>query len=107
MVTITTTSATPKGTYPITVVFDETVSGAASGWILLPILLLPLALLRKRLTAKGAWIAASLAVALLAAAALTTGCGGGSGGSGCVSNCNPPPQTHRVTTSAVVTLIVQ
>ncbi|MGD0831747.1 MAG: chitobiase/beta-hexosaminidase C-terminal domain-containing protein [Terracidiphilus sp.] len=106
-VTITTTSATPKGTYQITVVFSETVSGAASGWILLPFLLLPLALLRKKLTAKGAWITASLAITLLAAATLSTGCGGGSGGSGCVSNCNPPPQTHQVTTSAVVTLIVQ
>jgi hypothetical protein len=63
--------------------------------------------LRKKLTAKGAWITASLAITLLAAATLSTGCGGGSGGSGCVSNCNPPPQTHQVTTSAVVTLIVQ
>jgi len=40
--TITTSSTTPKGTYQITVVFTETVSGAATSWILLPILLLPL-----------------------------------------------------------------
>ena len=51
-VTITTSSTTPKGTYQIIVVFTETVSGAASGFILLPILLLPLGFMRKKLAAQ-------------------------------------------------------
>ena len=41
-VTITTSSTTPAGTYQVTVVFAETVSGAATAGILLPFLLLPL-----------------------------------------------------------------
>jgi hypothetical protein len=103
-VTITTTSATPPGTYQITIVFTETVSGAASGWILLPILLLPLAFLRKKLAARGAWITACLGMVLLAATAFATGCGGGGGGSSYTPP--PPPQTHHVTSSGAVTLTV-
>jgi N-acetylneuraminic acid mutarotase len=101
-VTIATTSVTPPGTYQITIVFAETVSGAASGWILLPILLLPLVFLRKRLAARGAWITACLGLVLLAATAFSTGCGGGGS-----SQTQPPPQTHQVTSSGAVTLIVQ
>jgi hypothetical protein len=105
VLTIATTSATPKGTYQITVVFTETVSGAATSWILLPILLLPLVFLRKRLLAHGAWVTACLGLILLACATFcVTGCGGGGntssgGGSG--------PQTHQVVSSGVVTLTVQ
>jgi N-acetylneuraminic acid mutarotase len=105
-VTITTSATTPKGTYQITMVFTETVSGAASSWILLPILLLPLYFLRRKLAARGVWATACLGLVLLAGLALTTGCGGGGGGSGCVSNCTPPP-SHQVTTSATVTLIIK
>ncbi|MGA3080961.1 MAG: kelch repeat-containing protein [Terracidiphilus sp.] len=102
--TITTTSATPAGTYQITVVFTETVEGAASGWILLPILLLPLIILRKRLAARGAWMTACLVLVLLTACGIAiTGCGGGGGGTG----PPPPPQTHQVVSSAVVTLTIQ
>ena len=96
-VTITTSSSTPAGTYQVTVVFTETVSGAASGWILLPILLLPLVFLRKRLAARGVWITACLGLVLLAAAALSSGCGGG----------DPPPPPHQVMSSGVVTLTIQ
>ncbi len=101
--TITTSSTTPKGTYQITVVVTETVEGAAAGWILLPILLLPLMVLRKRLTARGAWMTAGLGLILLAGTAFcVTGCGGGGGGS-----APPPPQTHQVVSSKIVTLTVQ
>ncbi len=105
--TISTSSSTPKGTYQVTVVFTETVSGAASSWILLPILLLPLILLRKRLVARSVWISAGFGLVLLAATAIAcTGCGGGGGNSStCTSSC--PVQTHQVTSSATVTLIVQ
>jgi hypothetical protein len=98
--TITTASTTPAGTYQITVVFTETVSGAATSWILLPILLLPLFILRRKLAARGIWLTASLGVALLAAAAFSTGCGGGG------STTITTPQTHQATSSGSVTLII-
>ena len=100
--TITTSSNTPKDTYLVTVAFTETVSGAATSWILLPFLLLPLVFLRKRMASQGAWLTAFLGVALLAAMVFT-GCG--SGGSSYTQP--PPPQTHQVTSSSVVTLTVQ
>jgi hypothetical protein len=95
VVTITTSSTTPKGTYQIIVVFTETVSGAASGFILLPILLLPLGFMRKKLAARSIWLTASLGLVLMAAAAVTLGCGGGS------------PATHQVTSSGAVSLTIQ
>ena len=100
--TITTSSTTPKGTYQITVVFTETVSGAATSWILLPILLLPLVYLRRKLAARGVWITASLGLILLAAAAYTAGCGGG----GSSSTYTPPP-THQVISSGSVGITIQ
>ena len=99
--TITTTAATPAGTYQVTVVFTETVSGPASSWILLPILLIPLVLLRRRLAARGVWVTACFGLVLLVATAIAcTGCGGG-------GSTPPTPQTHQVTSSATITLIVQ
>ena len=98
--TITTSSSTPKGNYLITVVFVETVAGVAAGWILLPILLLPLVMLRKKLAARRAWLTACLGLLLLAASAVAiTGCGGSSG--------TTTQQTQQATTSAVVSLTVQ
>jgi hypothetical protein len=100
-VTIATTSSTPAGTYQILIVFSETLPGAGSGLIFLPILLLPLTLLRKRWAARGLRIAACLLL-LAAAATVTNGCGGSNGG-----NSTTPPETHQVTSSATVTLTVQ
>ena len=98
-VSIATTSTTPKGTYQITVVFTETVAGAASAGIFLPFLLLPLWFLRRKLKIQGAWITACMALAILAGTLLaTTGCGGGSSSSS---------QTSPATSSSVVTLTVQ
>ncbi len=102
-VTITTSSSTPAGTYQITVIFTETVSGAATSWILLPILLLPLMFLRRKLAACGVWVTACLGLVLLAGIALCSGCGGSGGG----SSTPPPPQTHQVVSSSVVTLTIQ
>jgi sugar lactone lactonase YvrE len=100
--TITTSSTTPKGTYQITVVFTETVSGAAASWILLPILLLPLVFLRRKLAARGVWVTASLGLVLLAGAAVAcAGCGGGG------SSTPPPPQTHQAVSSGAVSITVQ
>jgi len=80
------------------VVFSETVSGAAS-WILLPILLLPMVYMRKKLAERGVWITACLGMILLAATAFNViGCGGGSS--------STPPPTHQVTRSGVVTLTI-
>jgi hypothetical protein len=97
-VTITTSATTPAGTYQITVVFTETLPGAATGFVLFPFLLLPLLLIRKRLAARGIWLTACLVFALTAGVACAVGCGGG--GSGSI-------QTHQVTSSGVVTLKVQ
>jgi hypothetical protein len=99
--TITTSASTPKGTYQVTVVFTETVSGAAYSWILLPFLLLPLMSLRKKLAARGVWMTACLGLVLLAAAASTAGCGGRA------ANSTPPPQTHQAVSSGTVSLTVQ
>ena len=105
--TITTSSNTPAGTYQITVVFTVTEPGAAAGFVLLPILLLPLVLLRRKLAARGAWVTACMGLILLAAAAAAVvACGGGSGGSG-GGGSGSAPQTHQATSSGVVTLIVQ
>jgi N-acetylneuraminic acid mutarotase len=101
--TIATSSTTPQGTWQITVVFTETVSGAATSWILLPVLLLPLVFLRRKLAARGAWIAAGLVLVLLAAVAYTTGCGGGGGG----TTPTPVPQTHQVVNSGSVSITIQ
>jgi 6-phosphogluconolactonase (cycloisomerase 2 family) len=99
-VTITTTAATPAGTYSVTVVFTETVSGAATAGILLPILLLPLLFLRRRLAARGIWLTACLGVVLLAGAAFCNGCGGGG------SSSTTSPQTHQVVSAGTVTLTI-
>jgi len=100
-VTITTSSTTPAGTYQITVVFTETVPGAASAGILLPLLLLPLLVVRKKLAARGTWTAACLGMVLITAAVFSIGCGGSN------STATPPPATHQVTSSGAVTLTVQ
>jgi len=102
--TITPSSTTPKGTYQITVVFTETVSGAATSWILLPILLLPLVFLRKKLAARGVWVTACLGMVLLAAAAYSAGCGGGGSTQ---TTTPPPPQTHTVVSSGSVGITIQ
>ena len=99
--TITTSSTTPAGTYQVTVILTETISGAATAGILLPILLLPLVFLRKKLTAQGLWCAAYMGIILLAATAFNVGCGAGG------PNSTPPPQTHQVTSSGVVNLTVR
>jgi hypothetical protein len=100
-VTVTTSSTTPKGTYQITVVFTETVTGAA---FLVPILLLPLGFMRRKLAARGIWLTACLGLVLLATAALAIGCGGGSSGG---SGSTTPPATHQVTSSGAVSLTIQ
>jgi hypothetical protein len=98
-VTIATSAATPPGSHQITVIFAEAVTGAATASLLLPILLLPLVFLRRKLATRGVWSTACLGLVLLAAAAFT-GCGGGG------STPTPAP-THPVTSSDVVTLTVQ
>ncbi|HUB52290.1 MAG TPA: hypothetical protein VL986_09095, partial [Terracidiphilus sp.] len=100
-VTIATSSTTPSGIYQVTVVFTETVTAAASAGLLLPIGLLPLLLLRRRLALRGIWTAACLGLILLAATALSTGCGGAG------STQHPPPSTYQMTSSATVSLTVQ
>jgi hypothetical protein len=101
-VTITTSPTTPKGSYQITVVFNETLPGVASAAILLPFLVLPIFFLRRRLPRNG-WMFAGIVLALVITAGSITGCGGGGGGA---SSSTPSP-THQATSSATVTLTVQ
>ena len=101
-VTITTSSGMPKGTYQITIVFTETLPGAASSFVVLPFLLLPLLLLRRKLERKGIWLSLSLLVALVLGVGAMNGCGGGS------SFTTPPPdQTHVIKSSSTVNLTVK
>jgi hypothetical protein len=99
--TIATSSTTPAGTYQVTVVFTETVTAAAGVGILLPVGLLPLLFLRRKLAARGIWTAFCLGLILLAATVLSTGC------SGAGSTPNSPPSTYQTTSSATVNLTVQ
>ena len=91
--TISTSTTTPAGTYQIVVVVTETLPGTSTSWIFLPILLLPLARMRRKWAKQQIWLMLCLAIAL-AAAATTIGCGGSS-------------QSHTVTSSGTVTLVVQ
>ena len=93
MLTISTTSSTPSGTYQITVVITETLPGSATALIFLPFLLLPLAAFRTRWAKQRVWLTIVLTIAV-AAGATMMGCGGSA-------------QTHTVTRSATVTLLVQ
>jgi hypothetical protein len=106
VLTIATSATTPAGTYQITVVFNETVTVAAA-FVLLPILLLPLVILRKKLARRGIWTAAFLGLILLASVAFNIGCGGGGSGGGGGGGGGGGTQTQQETSSAVVTLTVQ
>jgi hypothetical protein len=100
VLTISTSSTTPAGTYQVTVVFDETVSSTSSGFILLPLLLLPVYLLRRKLTRRGVWAAVGLSVMLAGAVAFSVGCGGSS------SSSTTKTTTQAVTSSGVVGMAV-
>jgi N-acetylneuraminic acid mutarotase len=104
--TIATASTTPPGTYQVTVVFTETVIVPATSWIVLPVLLLPLMFLRRKLAARGIWVSACLMLVLLFAV-FGNGCGGGGAGGGGGGGTGSNTQTEQMTGSDVVTLIVQ
>jgi hypothetical protein len=98
-VTVTTASATLPGTYPITVVFTETLPVSAPAFAVLPVLLLPLAGFRRRGSIR---IASGILLLLIVGFGLVSGCGSKAGGSSTTT-----PQSQTVTSSAVVTLTVQ
>jgi hypothetical protein len=97
--TISTSSATPAGTYQVTVVFTETVASTSSALLVFPFLLLPLFFLRKKLTSRGIWPAVGLSLILLAATAFSVGCGGS-------SSSTKTATTQAVTSSGVVGMTV-
>ena len=107
-VTIATSSKTPLGTYQITVIFTETLPGAAPALVLLPILLLPLAFARRRWTSRGNCLLACFGFVLMVVA-MSAGCGGGggSGSGGGGGGGGGGSQTHQATSTGAVTLIVQ
>jgi streptogramin lyase len=91
---ITTSASTPKGTYPVTVVFTETVTISAA-MIAAPFLLSLLIGFGRRPKARALWIC--LGLVLLAATFLATGCGGHAS----------TPNSESVSSSKAVTLTVQ
>jgi len=98
-IAIATSSNTPAGTYQITVVFTENVSETAG--ILLPLLLLPLFLMRRKLATHGTWPAFFLGVIVLSGTVFAIGCGGNS------SPSSSGIQTQQVRHSGTVTLTVR
>lgn len=107
--TISTSSATPPGTYQITVVCTETVEVASTSSFMLSVLLLPLAIRRRQQAGRTIFFASCLAMTVLAAV-FFVGCGsggggGGSGGSG--GGGSGSGSTQQMTGSDVITLIVQ
>lgn len=100
-VTIATSATTPKGTYQITVVFTETLPGAAAAAIIAPFLLLPLLYFRRKF-GRTLLVTAVMALVLAGAMLSMSACGGGS------SHTGPPVNpTHQVTSSGVVDLTIQ
>jgi hypothetical protein len=97
-VTIATASTTPKGTYQIAVVFTETLPGTVviPAFVILPFLLTPLVLARKRLASRGVVLSVCVVLLLAAGTAFVTGCGGGTTNG-----------SHQVTSTGAVTLTVQ
>jgi hypothetical protein len=101
--TVTTAGSTPAGSYPITVVFSETLPASSAGF-LAPFLLLPFWRQRKRSGSPRAK-RVRLALGLIAALAVLAGCGGGSTAPAPTQPVTP--STYQVTSSAVVNLTVQ
>jgi hypothetical protein len=97
---ISTLPTTPAGTYTVTVVFTETEPGTVTAVSLLPILLLPLACLRRRTSSKRFTIL--LGILLLLPVVCISACGGSS-----AKTETEPVLTHQVTSSATVSLTVQ
>jgi hypothetical protein len=104
--TISTAPDTPHGAWPITVVFTETQTTTATASLLIPILLLPWILIRRRLTPRTTRLADLLCLAVIAAAVIAvtfiTACGS------TTSKAPPTPtgSTHTFTSSAVITLTI-
>ncbi len=98
-VTITTAPTTPAGTYQVTVVFTETLPGAAAAFVFLPILILPLILARRRWAASRIGSIVCLGFVLVVAMTAIGGCGGG-------SSSNTTPASHQATSSGVVSITV-
>ena len=106
LLTIATSATTPKGTYQITVSFVETLTDTTMAGILLPILLIPLVIFRRRLATRGVWVTACMGLVLMVATvAVCTGCSKLGGSSSTTTTTQP--QTHQVTSSIVVTLTVK
>lgn len=101
-IAINTLSTTPAATYTVTVVFTETQPGAATAVVLVPILLLPFACVRRKTSLPRLCFTILLGAVLLAPALCVTACGGSAG-----STQPPPPVTQQVTRSATVSLTVQ
>jgi len=100
MVTVTTSTATLAGSYLITVVFTEALTTTTTAGILLPILLLPLFWMRRKMKGREAWFTACLGVILFAGSLFAVGCGGGTQSASTIT-------TTQVTSSGVVTLVVK
>jgi N-acetylneuraminic acid mutarotase len=108
--TITTSSTTPTGTYVVTVACSETVpvtaASTATAGLLLPAILLPLELLRRKIKVKmkgrTAWLRMSMGLLLLASSAFLASCGDVSRNEG-----GTVTTTTSATSASTITLTVQ
>jgi len=100
-VSIATASGTAKASYQVTVVFTETLPGAASA-LVFPLFILPWVASRRKQGRRAIWLLACIALLIFVSAAFLSGCGSGS-----VTKQTPVNQTHQVTSSGVVTLTIQ
>jgi hypothetical protein len=99
VLTIATAQATPAGVYPITVVVTESVPASSAIRLVIPLVLLPWILFRRKLRRRLMRVA-DYASLLLVAAALVSACAS-------IGGSSTSPQPEQVTRSGVVNLTVQ
>jgi N-acetylneuraminic acid mutarotase len=97
VLTLNTSSTTPKGTYTILVLCGGSVPTTNPAGMLLPILLLPLLLLRKRLAAKGTWLTLCAGFILLVSALSLGGCAKGPSYNFTTTSTNEAVNANQIT----------
>jgi hypothetical protein len=102
-ITFTTTSATPKGTYVITILCAGTFPKSVASASLLPVLFLPLLFRRSKRRAKSIWVNLCIGMVLLASALAMVGCAA----QGSNYNLQPTTASGYATNATTVTITVQ
>ena len=103
-ISIQTATASPPGTYQVTVVFHETLTAPAVQGIAFPLFALPFALRRRRSRKERLTMVLSIALGLVFAVIFVAGCGKSASTPQGISAASP---SQQVTTSGLVTLTIQ